>query len=62
MATHSSTIAQKIPWTEEPSRLHVVHGVAKSWTRLSEQTATNVCDCPGGSDGDASAYNAGDLG
>ena len=25
----------KIPWTEEPSRLHTVHGVSKSWTRLS---------------------------
>ena len=39
-----------------------VHGVTKSWTRLNEQTATNVCDSPGGSDGEASAYNAGDLG
>ena len=26
MAIHSSTIAWKIPWTEEP------HGVTKSWT------------------------------
>ena len=33
MAMHSSTIAWKIPWTEEPGRLHVVHGVAKSWTQ-----------------------------
>ena len=32
MATHSSTLAQKIPQTEEPG----VHGVAKSWTRLSD--------------------------
>ena len=30
MAIHSSTIAWKIPWTEEPGRL--VHGAAKSWT------------------------------
>ena len=30
MAIHSSIIAWKIPWTEEPGRLHVVHGVAKS--------------------------------
>ena len=29
MATHSSVIAWRIPWTEEP-------GVAKSWSRLSE--------------------------
>ena len=31
MATHSSTHAWKIPWTEEPVRLQV-HGVAKSQT------------------------------
>ena len=34
MAPHSSTLAWKIPWTEEPGRLHAVHGVAKSRTRL----------------------------
>ena len=32
MATHSSTLAWRIPWTAEPSGL--LHGVAKSWTRL----------------------------
>ena len=31
MATHSSILAWRIPWTEEPT----VHGVAKSWIRLS---------------------------
>ena len=31
MATHSSILAWRIPWTEEPGRLH---GVAKSWTQL----------------------------
>ena len=31
MATHSSILAWKIPWTEEPGRA-TVHGVAKSWT------------------------------
>ena len=30
MATHSSILAWRIPWTEEPSGLH--HGVPKSWT------------------------------
>ena len=30
MAPHSSTLAWKIPWTEEPGGLHAVHGVAKS--------------------------------
>ena len=29
MATHSSTLAWKIPWTEEPGRLHAVHGVGR---------------------------------
>ena len=38
MATHSSTLAWKIPWTEEPGRL--VQGVAKSGTRLSDFTFT----------------------
>ena len=32
MATLSSSLAWKIPWMEEPGRLLVVHGVAKSWT------------------------------
>ena len=39
MAPHSSTLAWKIPWTEEPGRLHV-HGIAKSRTRLSDFTFT----------------------
>ena len=38
MATHCSTLAWKIPWTEEPGRL--VHGVAKSQTWLSDFTFT----------------------
>ena len=32
MATHSSILGWKIPQTEEPGRLHTVHGVTKSWT------------------------------
>ena len=28
MAIHTSTIAWKIPWAEEPGRLQSVHGVA----------------------------------
>ena len=35
MAPHSSTLAWKIPWTEEPGWA-LVHGVAKSQTRLSD--------------------------
>ena len=30
MATHSSILAWRIPWTEEPGGLHTVHGVTKS--------------------------------
>ena len=40
MAPHSSTLAWKIPWTEETDRLHAVHEVAKSQTRLSDFTLT----------------------
>ena len=36
MATHSSTLAWKIPWTEEPSRLQSMRSL--SWTRLSDFT------------------------
>ena len=32
MASHSSILAWRIPWTEEPGGLYIVHAVAKSWT------------------------------
>ena len=32
MATHSTILAWKIPRTEDPGRLHIVHGVSKTWT------------------------------
>ena len=38
MATHSSILAWKIPWTEEPT----VHGVAKSQTQLSNFTSLHI--------------------
>ena len=34
MATHSSILAWRIPWTEEPGRLQLM-GLQKSWTRLN---------------------------
>ena len=40
MAPHSSTLAWKIPWMKEPGGLHTVHGVANSWTQLSDFTFT----------------------
>ena len=39
MATHSSTLAWKILWMEEPGKV-AVHGVTKSQTRLSDFTFT----------------------
>ena len=39
MATHSSILAWRIPWREEPGRLQST-GVAKSRTRLSDFTFT----------------------
>ena len=39
MAPHSSTLAWKIPWMEEPGRLQSM-GVSKSRTRLSDFTFT----------------------
>ena len=42
VATHSSILAWRIPWTEEPGGLGgvplslAVKGVAKSWTQLSD--------------------------
>ena len=44
MAPHSSTLAWKIPWMEEPGAIAMeaaVHGVAKSPTRLSDFTFTS---------------------
>ena len=38
MAIHSSTIAWKIPWAEEPGRLQSVG--SQSWTRLNDFTFT----------------------
>ena len=38
MVTHSSILAQRIPWMEEPDGLQF-HMVAKSWTRLSDFTS-----------------------
>ena len=32
VVTHSSILAWEIPWTEEPGKLHTVHGVTKSQT------------------------------
>ena len=43
MATHSSILAQRTPWTEEPGGLLVL-GAAQSQTRL-KQFITHARDC-----------------
>ena len=35
MASHSSILAWRIPWTEEPGGLQSM-GFAQSWTRMSD--------------------------
>ena len=40
MATHSSILAWRIPWTEEPGGS--LHGIVNSWIRLSMHTQTST--------------------
>ena len=40
MATHSSILAWRIPWTEEPGRLQFI-GPQKSWTQLKDLACTH---------------------
>ena len=41
LATHSSILPWRIPWTEKPGKLQV-HGATKSWTRLSVNTLAMI--------------------
>ena len=54
MVTHSSILAWKIPWTEEPGGLQTTDSVPLPSAILE--------GFPGGSEGKASACNVGDLG
>ena len=45
MATHSSTLAWKIAWTEEHGKA-TVHGAAKSWAQLSDFTHSLIHQIP----------------
>ena len=40
MATHSSTLAWKFPWMEEPGRLQSMGSLRVGWTQLSDFTFT----------------------
>ena len=51
MATHSSTLAWKIPWTEEPGRLQSMR--SQSRTRLSNFTFTFHFSCIGEGNGNS---------
>ena len=42
MATHSSILAWKIPWTEEPGRLQSVQGVGISKSQTRRRTHTHI--------------------
>ena len=42
MLTQSSILAWRSPWTEEPGGLRSVHGVAKSWIRLSDRHSLSL--------------------
>ena len=64
MATHSSTLTWKIPWTEEPGRLQSMGSqrVGHDWaTSLSLSLSQYYLGFPYGSAGEESACNAGDL-
>ena len=43
MATHSSILACRIPWTEEPGGL--VHGITKSWILPRAHAHATLCVC-----------------
>ena len=65
MATHSSTLAWRIPWMEEPGGLQStgLQRVRHDWaTSLSLSLSMLLRGFPGGSDGKESACNAGGLG
>ena len=55
MATLSSILAWKTPWTEEPGGLQSMRLQQDTTERLNTQQTR---DCPGGSDGEESACNA----
>ena len=76
MATHSSTLAWKIPWTEERGRLYSPLGHKESDTTerlhvhfslllsgyMPRSRIAGSYDFPGGSDNKESACDVGDLG
>ena len=64
MAIHSSTLAWKIPWTEEPDRLESMGSqrVGHDWATSLSLSSTLNGGFSSGSDGKESGCNAGDSG
>ena len=77
MANHSSTLAWKIPWTEEPGRLQSMGSQSRTqlsdftmyffrtstWSPLESHLSINtILGFSGGSDGKESAWGWGDTG
>ena len=64
MATHTSILVWKIPWTEEPGRLYPIGSwrVGHDWSQLTHIHTHRQTGFPGGSEVKASAWNAGDPG
>ena len=64
MATHSSILAWRIPWTEEPGRLQSMGSQRAGHDSVPKRSTAQPCDRRGflgGSDDKESACNAGDL-
>ena len=60
METHSSTLAWKIPWMEEPGRLQSVGSQRVGHDRATSPSPSyELMGFPDGSDGKASACNSG---
>ena len=63
MATHSGTLAWKIPWTEKPGRLQSMGSQRVSWTAERIHFLSFITESfPYGSASQESTYNEGDLG
>ena len=48
MAIHSSTLAWRIPWMEEPGRLHSMGSQEVMWTSLKRAVVFSAPDLAGG--------------
>ena len=61
MTTHSNLLAWRIPWTGEPGGLQSIESQELDTTEATEHTHL-FKGFPGGSEGEESAFDEGDLG